>query len=212
MLKRNQQGMTLVELMIAMGMGLVVILAATTLFSATVGASSISTRMTVLRSDLNAIANLIASDVRRTGYSANASNNFGKPACTSDYETNCPFVFKPDRDLSASNNCIIARMDANDDGVLDINTNEVRGYVFDNGIIYQMTSFTGTPACDGTYTRESLSWQTDLTISNLTFTYLSGAASSGIRSINISVSGYSGATPELTMTLNQEVRLRNDDI
>ncbi|WKE64951.1 prepilin-type N-terminal cleavage/methylation domain-containing protein [Gallaecimonas kandeliae] len=209
----RQRGMTLIELMVSMGLGLVVILAATTLFSATVGASSVSTRMTVLRSDLNAIANMIASDVRRSGYTSAATDAFGKAACTSNYETNCPFTFKPSRDLSADGHCIIARMDANDDGVFDSSdTNEVRGYVFDNGTIYFITSWTGTPSCDGTYTRESLSWASDLTVTDLTFTYVSGASGTGIRSIDIAISGTNGTSPDLKMSLTQEVRLRNDDI
>ncbi|WP_115717418.1 PilW family protein [Gallaecimonas mangrovi] len=206
----RQQGMTLVELMVAMAMGLVVILAATTLFSATVGASSIATRMTVLRSDLNIVANMMSADIRRAGFSADATDAFGKEACSSDFENNCPFTFKASRDLTSS--CVIARMDANEDGALDINTDEVRGYVFESNMVHFVKSWTGTPSCATVATKEAMALPDDLTLSNISFSYEAGATDTGIRSVVISITGASGRTPELTMTLNQEVRLRNDDL
>ncbi|MED5523941.1 MAG: prepilin-type N-terminal cleavage/methylation domain-containing protein [Pseudomonadota bacterium] len=208
--RMRQTGMTLVELMVAMSMGLVVILAATTLFSATVGASSISARMTVLRSDLNIVANMITSDLRRAGYTANATDAFGKVACTSDYETNCPFAFKASRDITSS--CVVARMDSNDNGTLDVNKDEVRGYLFNNQMVHFVTSWNGAPGCSAVNTKEAMALPDDLTVNALTFTYQSGATGTGIRSVLVSISGYNGRTPELKMTISQEVRLRNDDI
>ncbi|WP_341503072.1 prepilin-type N-terminal cleavage/methylation domain-containing protein [Gallaecimonas sp. GXIMD4217] len=213
-MKPNSRGMTLVELLVAMTLGLVVILAATTLFSATVGASSVSAKMSQLRNDLNAISGLIASDLRRAGYDGDALSALARAACSSNYETDCPFAFKASRDINAAQNCIVVRFDADGDGNRDIDSDEIRGYRLNGNQIQVATSWGASPenGCDNASTWEAISYDGEVIINGLTFTYVSGAAGTNIRSIDIAISGAHATAPDLQMAISRTVRLRNDDI
>lgn len=203
---QQQSGSSLSELMVAMALGLLVMLAATSLFASTLGASKLSLKMTLLRNELATVAHLLSDDIRRAGFNGKATAALGQGNCT-NHETQCPFSFQAVRDLDE--HCLIIRTDADNDGHFDqTDTAEVRGYVFSNNTLYFIKYFYGTPSCHGRYLRESLTWKTDAKLTDVRFTLLTD--SRGGHSVAIKVSGHSQSEPGVMMALNQQVRLRND--
>lgn len=66
----QQQGLSLVELMIALAISLVIIAAATSIFGSTAGANSTQMKISRLNNELRAAMSAITRDMRRAGYHA----------------------------------------------------------------------------------------------------------------------------------------------
>ena len=66
--KQNQSGVTLIELMIAMLIGLIVVGATLTIFLATLKSSNDNLNMIRLNQELRSIVTLMVNDIRRAGY------------------------------------------------------------------------------------------------------------------------------------------------
>ena len=71
----TNKGFTLVELMVAVAISLVVLLAAGFMFSTTLKSSHANLRSVTLEQDLNTISEIMASELRRAGYWDDAMNN-----------------------------------------------------------------------------------------------------------------------------------------
>jgi len=105
--KRNARGVTLIELLIAMGLGTVVIGAVITIFSTTVRYNSDNLQMIRLNQELRGVMSLISRDLRRTGYFNSATvtstylDTFGG-ADTGSYGYNDCIYFAYDIDADGS--------------------------------------------------------------------------------------------------------------
>ena len=140
----KEKGFTLIELMIAMMLGLIVIGGALSIYISTIKSSSDVVNSARLNYDLDSTMQLMINDIRRAGYTggavagANAVNNNFAQATTDIQIRN---VANPTTAIN-SGNCILYTYDADGDDVVD--TNEYYGFRL-NGAVLEMR-ITGTVA------------------------------------------------------------------
>jgi len=110
-----ETGFTLVELMVAMVIGLVTLGAALALYLTIFTGSITTIRSARLNHDIDSAINLISNELRRAGYNANAST--GGEYDDTDPSTYCsntnPFG------IAISSNCVLYSYDVDEDGILD---------------------------------------------------------------------------------------------
>lgn len=136
---RRQRGLSLVELMVGVALGLFLIGGAVTLFVQNLGSSRQMLLEARINQDLRAAADLIARDLRRSGYWANAVNGTistagGTVMATNQY-TGITGTF------NATSSLIEYQFARDTNDALD--NNEQFGFQLNNGVIQMKTS--GTP-------------------------------------------------------------------
>lgn len=179
---KQQTGVTLIELLIGMLIGLIIVAAGISVFVTSVKGQADNIKLSRLNQDMRAMMDIMARDIRRAGF------------VTSDPATNLaslqdnPF-FGPTAELTVYNggSCIVyaynrndgANMDTNGDGVTDepapvVNENERLGFRLNNGGNLEMrTSGTTNASCDdddGVW--ESIT-ESEVEITGLTFNLIS---------------------------------------
>ncbi len=186
---RKSKGFTLIEIMIALLLGLIIISATISIYIATVRSSSDTVKSARLNHDLEMVMSLMINDIRRAGQwgGAIASSNSGVNPFTQ-----VPDVTKGQANINIPNaNCVLYTYDADGDGHYDEDNdnfgdseddnNEFYGFKLDSGTIkirinvptgttYANCSETGTSCCSSTYGN----WQEmvvgdDVEITGLTF-------------------------------------------
>lgn len=157
---KKQRGLTLVEILIALVLGLFVIAATLTIYINTLRSSSDSLNSTRLNHDLTMSISLMSNDIKRAGYwgaakvdSNGFDNLFNVEAVAPAISTNLQV-----RNLAApttaaiTGDCILYSYDADMDGVVD--ANEFYGFRLEDDSIKMRLNGTTTNDCsDG-------SWQT----------------------------------------------------
>ncbi|MGE6168400.1 prepilin-type N-terminal cleavage/methylation domain-containing protein [Aeromonas media] len=201
MLRRHRmKGFNLVELMVAMVAGLLLVAAASALFASILKANKTAMQVSRLNQELQSITDMMARDIQRAGYDASAA------AHTLSGEGS-DFSFDSTTDLAS--NCIWVRYDDNENGVLD-NTSaagETRLYNYssaDNAVRFDQG---GTASCSN---GSRINTEATVEITDLTFTLLPSSISSGARTIRLTISGNDIKSPALALTLQRDIKLRND--
>lgn len=113
----RQRGLSLVELMITISLGLVLMAALTAVFSNTLGVNSRSLQQSQLQEEATAIMALIVSDLRRAGYRADAHELITDPANASTGFDNSILITNYSGE--PVNSCISFSYDENQNGVHD---------------------------------------------------------------------------------------------
>lgn len=111
---RGQRGMTLIESMVAMAVGLVVAGAMIGLMANTLGSGTRTIEMARLQQEMRAAMQLITRDVRRSAYNAEAIRCFGNIDCAND--GTFPNGLTGDIVISDANDCFLFEMDRDHDG------------------------------------------------------------------------------------------------
>ena len=143
MLKRQQQGLSLVELMITITLGLLLMAALTAVFSNTLGVNSRSLKLSQLYEEATAIMDLVAGDIKRTGYRGDAAELIYDPAnASTDFNDS---IVIANVTGEALNSCILFDYDADGDGVHD-GASEAFGYRLLEGRIQRRRSAAGCDA------------------------------------------------------------------
>ena len=171
-LSRRQRGVTLVELMIGITLGLFVMAGVTTVYIATIKTSAQTIKATRLNQEIRTVMSVLSSEVRRAGYWNAVVTGIGNLATVPN-----PFTVLDSSDIqildynTGTQNCILYSFDADENGLLG--TNEIFGFRMDddNGVIDATTaSPTDTSDCSsGTwenFTDENVITVTDITFSN----------------------------------------------
>lgn len=235
---KKQTGFSLVELLVAMIIGLFVAGIVTTMYISVLRANSTTVQLARLNQDLQAALDIITRDIQRSGYVNGAENALSRdtagdsvnPAIVtrvaatsfSAYKIVSGALGSEANDIAAtptspSGNCILIRYDADDDG--DVNgatTEEIIGYRFnttDNTIEFNSWNSVASQACDASGWQVLAGGDGQVRIDALSFTIdpASGASPSYLkRNIIISINGASTRNPDLDITLQRKVRLRND--
>lgn len=212
-LKINKQhGFSLVELMVAMVAGLLLVAAVTALFATIIKAQSTALQVSRLNQELQSITDMIARDLQRAGYDAKATDLLTAPS-----GTRSTFYFDSSADLldgSVSGGvtryrCIRIRYDDNANGVLNNTTaaGETRIYSYssaDKGV--KLDAGTAASCTNGSL----LSTEDTIQVTDLTFTQLSGSVATGARMIQLNIAGQHKSAPQLKLTLQRDIKLRND--
>jgi prepilin peptidase dependent protein B len=169
---KKQTGFTLIEIMIALTLGLIVVGATIAIYIATVGSSSSTIRSARLNHDLEAIMSLMINDIRRAGYWGGAL--MYEPGAIAPEN---PFTAATTNLQIPSSSCIVYSYDANGDGQAtpndttdDVDGDEFYGFKKDGNTIRMRKTGSTTANCtDGTW--EEFIDGNRIKITNLTFSF-----------------------------------------
>lgn len=207
-------GFTLIELLIALVISTLLLSGLLALFGANVGHYNKTMNYNRLNEQLKAALEIMANDIRRAGYWANASND------VATNQNNNPFMTSTtDVSVNANNNCILFSYDHGNNGSLpaiSANYDDDRyGFQLSNNAIQSRPPGAAFSCAASGW--ENVTDPNIITITNLTFTLINstittGPGSQGIRmrSVDISVTGQLANDSTVSRTLTQHVRIRND--
>lgn len=215
----KNRGFSLIELMIAMVIGLIVVLTMGKLMSSTLGTTTRTVQMAMLTQQLRSAMQMISRDVRRTSYSSDAILCYANFDCATDGSLNLPDDIGFNTDLD----CFTFLHDRNHDGNA---TNDAPGAFRLNrsGTIGAIEIWIGTTAPDCTST--STSWEpvTDPDIVDVYFFRVDdllshtdiidqdagGDVLQKIRKVRIQIRGRLIFDPQVVRILEDTTRVRNN--
>lgn len=187
----KHNGFTLIELMIAIMLGLIVIGGALSIYISTIRSSSDVVKSARLNYDLDSAMQLMVNDIRRAGYwggavsgSDAANNSFTQvPAAATATDIQIRNVAAPTTVVSEGD-CILYTYDGgNGDGVVD--TNEYYGFRL-NGTELEIRT-TGTAAtagdCNGAGQWENIIDENNVLVTNLQFSFLAIAVQAAVANV-----------------------------
>ena len=156
---KKQTGYNLIELMIAIVMGLIIIAATVTIYISTIKANADIINSARLGHDLDFALALMVNDIRRAGY-------WGEAKVGSDSRDN-PFTDNATNLQFPSSGCVLYSYDADADGIVD--ANEYYGFRLNAGNI-QMRSSNIDCDANGWNTFNVSQGSEQVEVTNLTFT------------------------------------------
>lgn len=199
--KANQKGITLIELMIAMLIGLIITAGVIGIFVSNIKSSSDNIRMLRMNQELRGVMTLISDEIKRAGYSG-----FSGGSTSSG--------FMADFDWYSATNCLRYSYDEDGDGSLD--TDERFGFRLGTGAaagqIQWMSGGTSSTDCAGS------GWEsiTDTNIVTITQFAIDEApvpvGSININQIEVTIEGSISLSPNpATRRIVEIIRVRNED-
>ncbi|WP_295801758.1 PilW family protein [uncultured Microbulbifer sp.] len=173
----QQRGLTLIELLISLTIGLIVLGAASSVFVTTIVNSAASISASRLNQELMTLMNVMVHDIRRAGYwknagSAPAQNPFNT-------ETGTALAVIPSTAGGSSGQCILYTYDSNDTGSVE-DTN-LFGFRLNNGVVQMRLSGVAASAKNDDCNSDVWNDLTDpnlVNVTNLTFDTEDAAAPS----------------------------------
>ena len=229
----SSRGFSLVELLVALIAGLIIVAAAGTLYVSILRANAASVQLSALNLGMQSLMDIMERDIRRAGYFASAAQNLARTSpvlAPSDRTAMFTLTVSAGsttlQDLqriavaAPLYDCILLRYDANDDGLID-GADEIMGYRFvsaEKGLEFKQWATIPDKAQSEATCKEDTGWSNisqdgQLQLTSLTFAIdpATGFSSpSGQRRIIISLVGRSQHKPALTLSLQRQVRIRND--
>ncbi|UNU89280.1 PilW family protein [Aeromonas dhakensis] len=202
----KMRGFNLVELMVAMVAGLLLVAAVISLFATILKANYTAMQTSRLNQEIQLLTDMMARDIQRAGYDANATQFLAAPS-----GSRSSFYFDSTTDLMSQTTtgsglytCVRVRYDNDENGVLSSDDTLIYSYSsVDKGI----KQGTGTTTCgNGSF----ISTDDTIEITAMTLKLLPSSQASGARALQLVVSGRFKATPALTLTLQRDIKLRND--
>ena len=219
MLKKTPHGISLVEVMIGLSVGIILTFGVIVFYSNISKVSNKTLRTVRLEHELQTAMAMMKNDIRRAGYTANAASLVGTGTMN-------PFMISGSSDIQVPNaGCILLTYDLNKDGLLPtLNTagsDERFGYRLSNQTIQIRPSSDQSFSCNaGTW--ENLTNPNIMSITNLAFTLTENVealdssnppptgASITIRQVSIIITGQLVSDPSVSRTISSQVRVRND--
>jgi prepilin-type N-terminal cleavage/methylation domain-containing protein len=220
----RQRGFSLIELMIAMLLGLLVSAMVIGMFSMTVGSTKQAVTTIRLNQELRTVMDLMVRDLRRSGYwngALAASNPYasitdaGAPAAV--YAAAGSATFLNTTTAGDSGQCVILGYDADSAGASA--ATRVIGYRFDATddaveVLWEDT-FTPPVACDIVPSTgwKNLTDEQAIKVTALTFTPDPSPASfaaATVRNLTITLTAESLGDSRIKTTITDQVRIRND--
>lgn len=213
----KQVGVSLIELLIGIFIGLIVLSGMIYFLSRIASYSTKNLKTVRLEYEIQTALDLMADDIRRAGFSANNSG------VMSSGVNNNPFMITGTSDLVVpTSNCILFTYDLNKDGSLpalgSLPSDERFGYRLSAGAIQTRATTDSVFGCT-TGNWENLTDPDLLTITNLVFTLTSNALplrdpitteAIALRYVNISVAGTLVSDPSVSTTFSTNIKVRND--
>lgn len=180
--------------------GLLLVAAVSALFAIIVKSNRTVMQVSRLNQELQAVTDMIARDIQRAGYDASAAQ-LTLVGVRSD------FIFNSLTDLTSG--CVKVKYDDDADGVLDNTSSagETRLYNYSSTEKAIRLDKGTTASCSA---GEKLTTEDTIAITGLTFTMLSGSVSTGARTVRLTISGNNLKSPALGLTLQRDIKLRND--
>lgn len=139
---KKHRGASLVELMIAMALGVGALSAIASVIGYGIGTNGKLLANSRLHEEINAVASLMTRDIKRAGYNADTVAMVTDPAASPSAFENSVLVSR--HPLEVPDSCITFAYDINDNGVLDtVGINENFGYRLRDGAIEIRTAGLG---------------------------------------------------------------------
>jgi prepilin peptidase dependent protein B len=206
---RGSSGFTLIELMVAIVVGLIIVLAVVAMFAAMLRSNSENLRFVRLNQDLRSVMTLITRDMRRAGFNQNALPNL--LANLPNPNTGITIAVNVQGDPDS---CILFRYDSpvvGDSPDYGFRWNSAAGTVEERG-----TADPG-PACDDAGGWQVLSDPALLNITELSFTEdpaRSPATVAGvsIREITVTLGGALRNDPTVFREISEVIKIRNEEL
>ncbi len=160
-LRKKHQGFTLIELMIAMVIGLIVVAATITIYVITIRGSADTLKSAHLNQDIGVVTTLMINDIRRAGY-------WGGAVVGADSGDN-PFTVEDQTDIAinATADCIVYSYDLDNDGVVD--DEEYFGFRLQDGSLEIKDSGSVSNCNDAQAVWVDMIDNNELTVTNLNF-------------------------------------------
>jgi prepilin peptidase dependent protein B len=210
-------GFTLTELLVALVINVLVLSSLLAVFIANINHYTTSIATNRLNQQLQAVMQLMTSDIRRAGYWSNSANLIG-----TDTNTN-PFMATGTTDITVGgtgNSCILFTYDHNGTGTLPaLSTtadDDRYGYRLMNGAV-QTRPWGASFSCSASATNWENVTDSTVTITALTFTLTTQTVATGLgtsglktRSVDITLTGQLTSNSTITKTLTEHIRIRND--
>lgn len=184
--RKNQTGLTLIELMIGMVIGLIITAATITLFLTIMKSNADNVKMIRLTQDMRNVMTLITRDIRRTGY-------WSGPVGDNSYIASWNEGLQVGEKISLS-------YDANAQGDKDAGDNFE--YIFEDGTLKFVKNSQSSPILD-----DSLIEVTEMSFDVDTITLKSAE----IRTVNVTLSAHLKNDPDVSKTFTDTIRVRNDE-
>ncbi|KEA64527.1 Type IV fimbrial biogenesis protein PilW [Marinobacterium lacunae] len=212
---RRETGFTLIEMMIALLLGLIVTGIAISMYVSTLGITKQTVTSVRLSQELRTVMDMMVRDIRRAGYWAGGTLTGNPHGVVSG---GLPVNVFTSPKSSDSNSCVVLSYDYDADGSATIE--HLMGYRLDDAqnaveVLWTSSStLTGGVDCSvlpGNW--ENLTDDSTTVITELLFERLPSAASfasAAARSIRITLRGESASDDRLVKELIEEVRVRND--
>lgn len=207
-MRRRHTGFSLVELMVAITIGLFILLGLTSFLSNNLRSSAQLAASTRLNQEMRSIMTLMSRDIRRAGYWGNATSGIGVTVALFD---------NPFDDVNVSTaGCILYNYDLNADGSLT--GSEQFGFLLDNGTIRARSSSSGSPSCAASSDWQPLSDPNTVTYTALTFSisatknYITGTSgpNSTQRIVTVTLTGSLKSDSTVKQTLTEQIKIEND--
>ncbi len=213
--KNKQSGFTLIEIIVALAISSILMLALAAVFSNVVRHSNESLSQSRLYQNLSAALDMVANDIRRAGYWGQAVTDVGTGTNTNPFMSTASGV-----DLTINGNCVTLSYDRDSNGTLaainTANDDERYGYRLTAGAIQARPSSASFSCGAGASTWEDITDPNLITVTAFTLTPttytvdVDGTASLLQRYITISITGELATDPTVNKTLTYTVRVRND--
>jgi type II secretory pathway component PulJ len=216
----KQWGFTLLELMIGIGVGVAVMAGVFSTYLSFLKSNNDTIKAARLDNDLRAAMALMTTDIRRAGYWANASSAVGSGVNSNPFMTSATKI-----QASADSTCILLSYDLDKNGSIPAlgtaGGDERFGYRLRGGQIQSRPTTLSTFSCDDA----DSSWDaiTELPVMEITDLSFSispivididgsgpGTSTITINTVNISITGRLSDDHDVTRTLTEIVRVRND--
>ncbi len=233
----KSKGFSLIELMVAMVVGLFVAAIVATMYVSIIRANSTTVQLSRLNIDMQAALDIIARDIQRTGYASGAEaalerDSAGNPTSSAASSAAHTAMFSAydagGASIDLTNSCILLRYDANNNGVITGGGSlpEIIAYSFSsakNSVVYQEFNSVSAQSCtvddtwqvlaggDGHLDITGLAFSLDPDPATSTAYATSGAYNtSGQRAVIIKLTGQSATDNQIQLGLERKVRVRND--
>ncbi|MCC4265709.1 prepilin-type N-terminal cleavage/methylation domain-containing protein [Oceanimonas baumannii] len=206
----EQCGMTLVEMLVSLVAGLLVVAGALSLVSSVMVSGNTTLMLSRLNQDAQATMDIMVRDIQRTGYHFDAAKDMamGPPVSGA---SSAEYVFSTTDDLYAASgvvpDCIRVKYAESPatsvSRVYSYDGSEERLEVLnDVSVSAALSTLCGSGG--------ALMAKQEISVDDLRFELVSGSSASGMRTIKLSLSASHINRPALSVSLQREIKLRND--
>lgn len=214
----NQDGFTLVELLVALLISAILITGLVSIYFSVVQHGGRILNANRLYEQMSAAMELMSGDIRRAGYWSQASSDYQQGTNSN------PFMAPSTRlSVNGSNDCILLTFDNNGDGVLSsVNSgtdDEHYGYRLSGNAVQARPTSAAFNCTAASSAWENITDPKILTITGLTFTVTQKTVNLGstwptgmltLTYVDISLSGQLANDSTMRMTMTNHIKVRND--
>lgn len=201
---KKQSGYSLIEIMIAMLVGLIIVAATIAIYLTTVRGSTDTIRSARLNHDLESAMTIMVNDIKRAGYWNDAKLNNWHVAFIKNgnnpVKNPNPFTANNTNLNIIGGNCILYSYDANKNGTVD--EKEFYGFRFKNNTLQMRLEGSNTTDCNGD---DEDKWQefidgSQLNITDLQFSFTAMAAQAEAANVHPALPALDGTSRCLNLT------------